>query len=87
MKKYVLNIDRLYSGQTANALVLNQVDEDFPVLIPTFDGEDIEIPEFIDKWKKVYSDFEPSSTEKIELNMYIVDFNLDLQTKYKQLGH
>jgi hypothetical protein len=87
MKKYVLNIDRLYSGQTANALVLNQVDEDFPVLIPTFDGEDIEIPEFIDKWKKVYSDFDPPSTEKIELNMYIVDFNLDLQTKYKQLGH
>lgn len=33
MKKYVLNIERLYSGQTANALVLNQVDEDFPVLL------------------------------------------------------
>lgn len=34
MKKYVLNIEKLYTGQTANALVLNQVDEDFPVLLP-----------------------------------------------------
>ena len=35
MKKYVLNIDRLYTGATANALVLSQVDEDFPVLLPS----------------------------------------------------
>lgn len=33
MRKYVLNIDRLYTGATANALVLNQVDEDLPILI------------------------------------------------------
>jgi hypothetical protein len=34
MKKYVLNIEKLYTGQTANALVLNQVDEELPVLLP-----------------------------------------------------
>lgn len=33
MRKYVLNIDKLYCGSTANALVLNQVDREFPVLI------------------------------------------------------
>jgi hypothetical protein len=35
MKKYVLNIERLYAGQTANAMVLNQVDEEPPVLLPS----------------------------------------------------
>ena len=43
MKKFVLNIERLYTGATANALVLSQVDEDFPVLLPSLtiehDGE------------------------------------------------
>ena len=33
MRKYVLNIDKMYSGTTANALVLNQVDSEFPILI------------------------------------------------------
>ena len=35
MRKYILNIDRLYTGETANALVLNQVDEELPVLLPS----------------------------------------------------
>ena len=43
MKKFVLNIEKLYTGATANALVLSQVDEDFPVLLPSLtiehDGE------------------------------------------------
>ena len=43
MKKFILNIEKLYTGATANALVLSQVDEDFPVLLPSLaierDGE------------------------------------------------
>lgn len=35
MRKYILNIDRLYTGETANALVLNQVDEELPTLLPS----------------------------------------------------
>ena len=35
MKKYMLNIEKLYSGETANALVLNQVDEELPTLLPS----------------------------------------------------
>lgn len=50
MKKYVLNIDRMFTGQTANALVLDQVDEDFPVLIPSLNDES-RMYEFKDKWE------------------------------------
>lgn len=80
MKKYVLNIDRLYGGQTANALVLNQVDEDFPVLIPSL-GERMDgIPAFISKWRRTYPDFNPPSSTNIDaINGYIVEFNLELQ--------
>lgn len=49
MKKHVLNIEKLYTGQTANALVLNQVDEDFPTLIPSLDKRVKGIPAFISK--------------------------------------
>ena len=35
MQKFVLNIDKLYSGQTANALMLEQVDEELPILVPS----------------------------------------------------
>ena len=87
MKKYVLNIDRLYSGQTANALVLDQVDEDFPVLVPaqtSLSG----FSDFKTKWHAVYPKFNPSSTLTLQkLNEYIVDFNLDLQAEFKQRGH
>lgn len=88
MKKYVLNIDRLYSGQTANALVLNQVDEDFPVLIPSLDERVKGIPAFISKWRRTYPDFNPPSSTDIDaINEYIVEFNLELQTKFKEKGH
>lgn len=49
MKKYVLNIEKLYSGQTANALVLNQVDEDFPILIPPLESIG-NLGEFKERW-------------------------------------
>ena len=88
MRKYILNIERLYTGQTANALVLNQVDDEMPTLIPTI-GEDVEdIPAFIHKWRQVYPDFNPpSSIDLNQLNKYIIEFNLDLQNKFKQRGH
>lgn len=43
MKKYVLNIEKLFTGETANALVLNQVDEELPTLLPSVpeDEEDL----------------------------------------------
>lgn len=85
MKKYVLNIEKLYSGQTSNAMLLKQVDEDFPILIPSVD-KTIDLYSFIDKWRKVY-DFNPPSYDIDELNDYIIDFNLLLQQKYKDKGH
>jgi hypothetical protein len=88
MKKYVLNIDRLYTGATANALVLNQVDEDFPVLIPSLDKRVKGIPAFISKWRRIHPDFNPPSSTDIDaINGYIIDFNLNLQTKFKEKGH
>jgi hypothetical protein len=88
MTKYVLNIDRLYSGQTANAVVLSQVDEDMPTLIPSVDDNKVRgIPAFIAKWRKVHPDFNPVFTNIRELNDCIVEFNLDLQTKFKEKGH
>jgi len=43
MKKYVLNIEKLFTGETANALVLNQVEEELPTLLPSVpeDEEDL----------------------------------------------
>ena len=88
MRKYILNIERLYTGQTANALVLNQVDDEMPTLIPTI-GEDVRgIPAFIHKWGQVYSDFKPDpGWTRERLNQYIIEFNLDLQNKFKKRGH
>lgn len=60
--------------------MLNQIDEDFPVLVPAFEGEMAELPEFIDGWRKVYPDFSPvESSDRNEINLSIVDFNLELQ--------
>ena len=58
MKKYVLNIDKFYTGQTSNAIVLNQVDEDFPTLIQsvTLSNHSL-IRDWIEKWKELYPDF------------------------------
>ena len=87
MKKYVLNIDRLYTGATANALVLSQVDEDFPILIPSLDSLD-GLSDFKAKWKSIHPDFNPDGEMTLdEVNGYIIDFNLNLQTKFKEKGH
>ena len=47
MKKYVLNIEKLFTGETANALVLNQVDEELPTLIPSIQDEEMTIGKWI----------------------------------------
>ena len=57
MKKYVLNIDRLYSGYTAKALVLNQVDEDFPVLLPSVPDDCEDLIGWIEKCRKINPSF------------------------------
>ena len=109
MKKYVLNIEKLYTGQTANALVLNQVDEDFPVLIPSLDKNDTDT--FYSFAKRIRDeinpDFKPEETLGTQIDIgnricdlynhkreqfdlaqeFIVDFNLDLQTQFKEKGH
>lgn len=86
MKKYVLNIEKLYSGQTANSLVLKQVDCDLPVLIPFVDDSIVDLDSWISKWQELY-DFNPPSYNFDELNDYIMDFNLNLQTEFKKHGH
>ena len=58
MKKYVLNIDRLYTGATANALVLSQVDEDFPTLIPPPPPSG-GFTDWVKKMKEICPDFDP----------------------------
>lgn len=83
MRKYVLNIDKLYCGSTANALVLNQVDREFPILIDNPPTDESTVQVWIDKWKSIYKDFEPTG----DLNEYIVEFNLGLQKNFKELGH
>ena len=88
MKKYVLNIEKLFTGETANALVLNQVDEELPTLIPSIDEDMEEIPDFIHKWKSIYQEFNPpSETDRSAINEYIIDFNLNLQDDFKKRGH
>ena len=73
MKKYVLNIEKLYSGQTSNSLVLKQVDYDFPVLIPCVDDSIVDLDSWISKWKDVYDFFNPPSHDIDELNDYIMN--------------
>ncbi len=89
MKKYVLNIERLYSGQTANALVLNQVDEEFPVLLPSVPEDVEDLLGWIEKCREIHPSFTPPSLRltRERLNECIIDFNLDLQTKFKDKGH
>ena len=88
MKKYVLNIERLYTGETANALVLNQVDEELPVLLPSMPESGESVPEWIGKCQKIHPDFtvEPTCTRE-QLNECIIEFNLELQEKFKEKGH
>ena len=75
-------------------MVLNQVDEEFPVLIPALNERVKGIPAFITKWKRVYPEFNPPPFIDIDsikkyidsINEYIVEFNLELQTKFKEKG-
>lgn len=62
MRKYVLNIDRLYTGATSNALVLNQVDEDLPVLIRQISGKELETPiMWLERRQKLHPGFDPET--------------------------
>ena len=88
MKKHVLNIEKFYTGQTANALVLNQVDEDFPVLLPSVPKGTRNWNAWIQKFKKIHPDFDPGTVTSLDqLNEYVIDFNLNLQTRFKEKGH
>lgn len=90
MKKYVLNIERLYSGQTANALVLKQVDEDFPVLLPSVPEDEEDLLGWIAYCRKIHPEFTPPSPilmlTREQLNECIIDFNLGLQAAFKSKG-
>ena len=61
MRKYVLNIDKFYSGDTANALVLNQVDVEMPVLLPSLGEQDAttKVYDWISDMQKVNPLFDP----------------------------
>ena len=59
MKKYVLNIEKLFTGETANALVLNQVDEELPTLLPSIQDDKMTIGKWIQESKSVNTDFNP----------------------------
>ena len=89
MQKYVLNIDRLYTGQTANALVVKQVDGDAPVLLPSMSESDNDISAWIEKCRKIHPEFNPSvsATTPQQLNGFIMEFNLKLQEDFKRGGH
>lgn len=88
MRKYVLNIEKLYAGETANALVLKQVDEDMPVLLPSMPERARNIAAWIEKCKRIHPEFDPGHpTTPSELNQKIMDFNLALQDEFKKLGH
>lgn len=90
MKKYVLNIERLYTGQTANALVLNQVDEDFPVLLPSMPERARNVAAWIERCKKWNPEFDVEyvvGMTPAQLNPLIIDFNLSQQVKFKEKGH
>lgn len=88
MKKYVLNIERLYTGETANALVLKQVDEELPVLLPSMPIEETNIQCWIEKCQETHPEFNPMGVLTREaLNEAIMDFNLEMQDKFKGNGH
>ena len=88
MKKYVLNIEKLFTGETANALVLNQVDEELPTLLPSMPERARNINAWIEKCKKIHSNFDPKgATTPYDLNEAIVNFNLKLQDEFKKRGH
>lgn len=89
MKKYVLNIERLYTGETANALVLNQVDEEFPVLLPSVPDSCTDLLGWIEKCKNIHPTFKPPAMRltKDRLNECIIEFNLELQESFKKNGH
>ena len=88
MKKYVLNIEKLFTGETANALVLNQVDEELPTLLPSMPERARNINAWIEKCKKIHSNFDPKgATTPYDLNEAIMDFNLKLQDEFKKRGH
>lgn len=79
MKKYVLNIDRLYTGMTANALVLSQVDEDFPNLIPSPPSSG-SFNDWINEMNKICSDFDPANHE-FELKCRIIETHDEVEEK------
>ena len=88
MKKYVLNIERLFTGETANALVLKQVDEEMPVLLPSMPETEESVAEWIGKCQEINPDFNPDpGWTREQLNEFIIEFNLDLQSEFKGRGH
>lgn len=90
MKKYVLNIEKLFTGETANALVLNQVDEELPTLLPSIPSSGYSIPQWVDKCQEINSGFDfeyNDETTLEELNNAIMVFNLKLQDEFKKRGH
>ena len=91
MKKYVQNIEGLYAGQTANSLMLRQVDEKFPVLIPSFPiDSDEKLEDMIQKCHSINPSF-PTKLDNIntvkQLNSYILDFNMSLQIQFRDKSH
>ena len=69
--------------------MLNQVDEDFPVLLPSVPEGETDLLGWIRKCKIVKPQFKPPSLRltRERLNESIVDFNLELQTQFKEKGH
>ena len=63
MRKYILNIDSLYTGETANALVLNQVDEELPTLLPSIQDDEMTIGKWLWESKRVNPNFNPFDHE------------------------
>ena len=89
MKRYVLNIDRMCCGRTANAMVLRQVDEELPILLPSVPDDCEDLIGWIRKCQDIHPTFKPPVLRLTleRLNECIVDFNLELQEKFKQNGH
>ena len=85
MKKYVLNIERLYAGQTSNAIVLKRVEGEFPSLLPSLQ-EGQNVADWILKCKEIHPDFlEGENVDDVdELNEKVVEFNRGLQQRFKE---
>jgi hypothetical protein len=84
MKKYVLNIEKLFTGETANALVLNQVDEDLPTLLPPLEDYDSDetASDWIERMNQIvdgYSPFEQTYTVSYTI---IETRNKDTENEY-----